>query len=199
MALREINLVPEEVLLRRMMLRHGECWAAALLVCVAPIVAAAGFMIVRVLPGQSMSISVTESRRNVAETVAAIEEAREDMARTAYLRSIAKRVRWSDALTELTKALPATTWVSEVSVEAAVTAAMPTVMRFKGYSVSHEELGQFLRQLAASPLLQEVTLEFSREHERTRKDADGADVLERLLNFGVVCAIARDAAGGGAE
>lgn len=191
MALRDINLVPEEIVRRRMMLRHGECWAGVLLACVLPILAAAAFMTMRVLPARRMAVSVADSRRNVAQTLAAIEEAREAMARTAYLRSVAKRVRWSDALAELAKALPATTWLSEVNVEAGVAPAQPTVMTFKGYSVSHEELGLFLRQLSASPLLRDVTLEFSREHERTRKGDDGADILERTMHFGIVCAIGR--------
>ena len=71
--------------------------------------------------------------------------------------------QWSHLMDHLTVNVPKTVWLTSVKTNQSTDPEAGITVVFGGYSLNHDEIGEFLLRLEACPDLESVTLKFSQE------------------------------------
>ncbi|MEE8399089.1 MAG: PilN domain-containing protein [Desulfobacterales bacterium] len=192
MALREINLVPPEVVARRFVFRHLNLWAGCL---AGALLLVAGFFVHQSRVVSAGSVSQDSFRATTAKLNAKIDEIGrlkkevEGIARDqSAMDEISGKQSYSRILLKLSAVLNAGTWLSQIAVDAGSEEDSPLRMKLTGYAISNKVLGDFMNRLSADPTFGEVVLKFSREGQTGDPNREGDATIEVVL-FHVECSI----------
>jgi Tfp pilus assembly protein PilN len=167
MALREINLVPVDILGRRHLLRHLSFWGMTL-----------GFVLLSIfgfhlyqrhlvltagrVPGRLESITSTIALKSEKIRVLQTEVERLKKKREA-LHQIAGNFPYTVILATLADTLNDSTWLTQLSLERDQTLRGAANLRIQGSALCNEELGNFLNHLSEAGTFQNVALKYARE------------------------------------
>ena len=167
MAIREINLVPPEVLSRRYMVRHLGLWAGCLFLSMLLVI---GFYIQQA--GKRPPIEGDEAALDrVATTlglrIGEIKERQAELNTIAreqtILDVVGRRQSYSRILQELSLVLNKQVWFRRLSAVPGPPGSDAVSLQITGLSASNDALGEFLNQLSFDPSFSDVVLKYSRE------------------------------------
>lgn len=190
MALREINLVPDEVRERRSLIRHLVLWLSGLVVAAALITAASGYLNRFVYKdaqnprgaGKELTAALTRIVGDIPKGQNELNLARREQAQLAAL--IGQRRSYSSALAKLADAMNDQTWLQQLAFNTGKERALH--LSLTGFSHSHEALGTFIQRLSGEPMFRLVVLKSAQESQE--KLAGSAPV-----QFQIECDIAKEA------
>jgi Tfp pilus assembly protein PilN len=193
MALRDINLIPEDILNRSHLGRRLGFWALCLGVTLALIlglhVYQARFAMARTAPPGAIE-------KTTARLISRIEEIRRVQAeidklaqRRSALEAVTGAPRYSPLILKLTRIMDGQIWLTLLTVDRG-TRNGGMILRLAGFSSRSEVLGDFLNRLSGEALFGNVSLRFARET-LGGSSGGGGDEPERLIQFEVECDLSR--------
>lgn len=168
MALREINLIPTQVLHKKYLFRHLFLWTGGLIVCLSLIVGFYLYQVRIVLPKKRPMTTLEDMHKQLGATIEEIKETQQEIQRLSLQESFIKKLTriqpFSRLLLKLSEIMNAQTWLTKLSFDAETEddEALPTI-RLYGYSLSNNDLGNFLTRLSGEPLFKNVILKFAKE------------------------------------
>jgi Tfp pilus assembly protein PilN len=167
MALRETNLIPPEVLVRREFLRHLSFWAGCLVISLSLIW---GFYFYQrhVLQGKRRTVAeLKQKHQDLGTKINEIRRIQVELDRMrqeqAGLENITLAAPYSQIFAKLADIMNEDTWLSQLTIDSGREEESSIRLRLAGFSLSADELGNFLQQLTNEPLFQGVVLQNARE------------------------------------
>jgi len=190
MALRDVNLIPAEILERRSLIRHLLLWLTSLVVVAALSMAVHGYQS-RMVYGETQNRqgAIKDRAAAIARLVGDIrkEQKELDLARREQTRLsalIEQRRSYSAVLAKLADIMHDETWLQQLSF---TTAPDRTVhVGLLGFSHSHEALGIFIQRLSGEPMFRLVVLKSAQE---LKDQLSGSAPVQ----FQIECDIAKEA------
>ena len=194
MALREINLIPGEVLARRDLVRHLCFWTGCLLFFLA---LAWGFYFSQThffLPRKRAVTTLTDMRTHLGTKFLQIKRIREELDRLsqheAVLEPLTNYEPYSRICARLADTMNESTWLTQLVIESGNKEAIEASVILTGFSYSNDKLGNFLDQLSSSNLFQSVVLRHATESELRRRNQGGRRGI-KLIEFQIECNISK--------
>lgn len=189
MALRDVNLIPGELLERRSLIRHLLLWLSSLVVVAALIMAVHGYQN-RTLYAETQNrqgaikdraAALTRLVGDIGKGQKELDLARREQTQLAAL--IEQRRSYSSVLAKLADVMNDATWLQQLSF---TTAPDRTVhLGLLGFSHSHETLGMFIQRLSGEPMFRLVVLKSAQE---LKDQLSGSAPVQ----FQIECAIAKE-------
>ncbi|MCX5823927.1 MAG: PilN domain-containing protein [Deltaproteobacteria bacterium] len=190
MALRDINLIPDEILERRSLIRHLLLWLSILVVVAALIMAARGYQN-RMVYGETqnrqgaikdLAAALTRTVGDIRKEQMALNLARREQVQLSAL--IEQRRSYSSVLAKLVDVMNDQTWLQQLAFN--TTQDRTLHLSLMGFSHSHEALGTFIQRLSGEPMFRMVVLKSAQE---------SADKLSGSapVQFQIECDIAKEA------
>jgi len=188
--MRDINLIPDEILERRSLIRHLLLWLSSLVVVAALIMAAHGYQN-RMVSGETQNRQ--GARKDLAATLARTvgdirkEQMALNLARREQVQLVAlieQRRSYSSVLAKLADVMNDQTWLQQLAFNTAQDRTLH--LSLMGFSHSHEALGTFIQRLSGEPMFRLVVLKSAQE---------SADKLSGSapVQFQIECDIAKEA------
>lgn len=194
MALREINLMDPQTLLRIHRLRHLSLWSGCLLLVLSLIF---GFYlyetrVVLAKKGALTRLKETQSMRGVkTEEIRRVQKELENLNQQQnVLESIKRDHSYSLILVKLSDIMNESTWLTQLNIETGKDGGGKAGLLLTGFSLSNEELGDFLNRLAHQSMCQSVVLKYSREMEKA-PSGPGGGISGKLIQFQTECHISK--------
>jgi len=188
MALRDVNLIPDEILERRSLIRHLLLWFSILIVTVALILAANGYQ-KRMVYGKTqnrqgaikdLSTALTKIGGDILKAQKEMNLARRE--RVQLVALIEERRSYSSVLAKLADVMNDQTWLQQLAFDAAEDRTLKLTLM--GFSRSHESLGTFIQRLSGEPMFRRVVLKSALE---SKDQLSGAVPVQ----FQIECDIAK--------
>jgi hypothetical protein len=190
MTLREINLVPDDILQRSQFKGLALRWGLALAGCLVVMFGIYGYQSRVVLARLRPSTTLADMHAQLGATLDEITSSQQEIERLSRQQSILKELSvhqsFPDLLGLLTEALNPQTWLTEMEIEASGPEAARPGMRLKGYAVSNELLADVLTRLSKAPQVESVVLNLAREARVPGLIAD-SDQLVKVVDFDITC------------
>jgi Tfp pilus assembly protein PilN len=189
MALRDINLIPGEILERRCLIRHLVLWASSLAAVATLIMLTYGYQNCGPFGEAQNRQGATKDR--AAALTRIVGEIRKEqnelnLARreqVQWVTLIEQRRSYSSVMAKLSDVMNDETWLQQLDFS---TAQDRTVhLGLMGSSHSHETLGIFIQRLSGEPMFRRVVLKSAQE---SRSQLAGSAPVQ----FQVECAIAKE-------
>lgn len=190
MAVRDINLIPEEILERRSLIRHLLLWLSSLVVVAALIMAAHVYQ-------NRMVYGETQNRQGAGKDLATAltrtvgDIGKEQKALNLTLRErlqlgalIEQRRSYSSVLAKLADVMNDQTWLQQLAFNIAQDRTLH--LSLMGFSHSHEALGTFIQRLSGEPTFRQVVLKSAQE---SQDKLSGSAPVQ----FQIECDIAKEA------
>ncbi len=192
MALREVNLVPPEFLLRRQVLRHLFLWASCLVLALLVIIGGNLLHTHLVLAKNRSLISLNEVDTNLDSRIVQIKRLQGELdnlhERQAVLESITTNEPYSLVLLRLADIMNENTWLSQLSIDESRETEGTTQVELTGYSFSNEDLGDFLSRLTGTLVFRDVVLKYANEIEDPRPE-EREKAGRKVINFQLLCSL----------
>ena len=192
MALREINLVPSNILARRELLRHFSFWAGCLVILLAPIF---GFYVYRAgaTTAQNRTIADPDDiNKHMSQQIAAVKRIQKELEllnnQQADLQAIVRHSDYSRILSKLADTVNGYTWLKSLQIDSGSNPEDPTMLQIRGRATTNEALGNFLNRLGSNPLFENVVLKYATETLMEKSDVNDENP-EKRVEFEIVCRI----------
>jgi len=192
MALREINLVPSNILARREMLRHFSFWAGCLVILLAPIF---GFYVYRAGATTAQNLTIADPddiNKNMSQQIGAVKRIQKELEllnkQQADLQAIVGHSDYSRILSKLADTVNGYTWLKSLKIESGSNPKDPTMLQISGRATTNEALGNFLNRLGGNPLFENVVLKYATETLMEKSDVNDENP-EKRVEFEIVCRI----------
>jgi Tfp pilus assembly protein PilN len=175
MALRDVNLIPDEILERRSLIRHLLLWLGILIVAVALILAAHGYQN-RMVYGKTqnrqgaikdLSTALTRIGGDILKAQKEMNLARRE--RMQLVALIEERRSYSSVLAKLADVMNDQTWLQQLAFDTAENRTLRLTLM--GFSRSHESLGTFIQRLSGEPMFRRVVLKSALESKERLSEA----------------------------
>ena len=198
MALREVNFIPIAVVARRTLLRHLSLWTGCLVISMV-LIWGFHFYHERALQEQKRTVTtLKEMHTNLGAKIEEIKLIRGELAKLnqkqAGLETITRNESYAHIFAKLSDILNADTWLSQLAIDSAskagAEAEVATSLRLTGFSLSAEQLGNFLTQLSNEAMFKDVVLRRATESEKSGLYKDMRRSI-RLIQFQIVCSVPR--------
>jgi len=192
MALREINLIPNEILAQRHLLRHLFFWAGCLIISLSLIFGSYLYKTHVVLAKKRSLTSLKDTHSQLGARIEEIKRIKEEIERLAQKQSVLETVTrtqaYSQVLLKLADIMNENTWLTQLDIDGSKDANHDASLKLTGFSLYNEELGNFLSQLSAEPLFKAVLLKYAKETNILNQNP-GESV--KLIQFQIECNISR--------
>jgi len=179
MAIREINLVPPEVLSKRYMLRHLYLWAGCLCLSMLLIAGLHTQQAGKMVPLKGDEASLNETASKLSTRISEIRQRQAELDTIGKERTlldvVGKHESFSQVLLRLSHLLNEQTWFSRVSAVPGGADTDAVSLQVTGLSTSNDALGEFLNQLSFDPSFSDVVLRYSREGRIGGSGRDGSE------------------------
>jgi len=170
MALREVNLVPEEIVRRKLIFRHLLFWGICLAAVLSCIFGGRAYQAGAAMAQRPPAVKISDIDKQVSQRIAEIKQVQEELnglhRQRNELQAVVRPPVFARLLFELTEAMTPHTWLDTLQLERRKGSKDDTeeiVLKLKGYAASNGELGGFLNRLSAAPAFDRVALKYSRE------------------------------------
>lgn len=190
MALRDINLIPGEILERRSIIRHLFLWLTSLVVVAALMMAAQGYLN-RMVYGDAQNRQGAIKDLAAGITKIALDTGKEqqelNLARREQVQLVAlieQRRSFSSVLAKLADIMNDQTWLQQLAFNTALDRTLQ--LELMGFSHTHEALGTFIQRLSGDPMFRLVVLKSAQESKDQRSKS-------APVQFQIECNIAKEA------
>lgn len=188
MAIRDINLIPSDLLHKRLMSRHLWLWTGYLVLFLALISGYYFYQVLVVLPQKRPVTTVADMQKHLGATIGEIQNTEQEIQRLnlqeAFLKRFTKNQPLSGLLLGLSQTINQQTWLTRFDIDKARETGDLVVrsVRLYGYSYTNEELGDFLTRLSNKALFQQVVLKFAKETQIAERDGEKRDRI-KVIQF----------------
>ena len=170
MALREVNLIPAEILHLRYTVRHILMWTGGLIFFLGLIFGFYLYQVQRVLPRQRPLTTLEDMHLQLGATMEEIGVIQKEIERLsnqeAFIKKLSRTQPFSKLLFKLSVIMNAQTWLTRLMVDTTAEDKEKVLeMKLYGFSLSNEDLGEFLTRLSEDRLFEDVILKYARENE----------------------------------
>ena len=194
MALREINLVPSNILARRQLLRHFSFWAGCLVILLAPIF---GFYVYRAGATTAQNSSFADPddiNKHLLQQIDAVKRIQKELEllnqQQADLQAVIGHSDYSKILFKLVDTVNGNTWLKSLQFDSGKKPKEPIMLQVSGYATTNEALGNFLNRLGSDPLFENVVLKYAKETLMEKSDVNDEKPAKQV-EFEIVCGILR--------
>ena len=192
MALREINLVPSNILARRQLLRHCSFWAGCLVILLAPIFCFYVYQAGATTAQNRSFVNPDDINKHLIQQIDAIKRIQEELElfnkQQTDLQAIVGHSDYSRILFKLADTVNDKTWLKSLQIDSGNNPKDPIMLQVSGYSATNEALGNFLNRLGSDPLFDNVVLKHATE--TLMKNSDVNDVKPaKGVAFEIACRI----------
>jgi Tfp pilus assembly protein PilN len=192
MALREVNLVPSDMLFHRQLGRHLSIWAACLILSLSAIVGGYSVDSRVILAKRRSLMSLDDVDTNLDARILQIEELQGELERLhekqTALSAITRNKPYSSVLLRLADIMNENTWLTDLTIDDTRESEDSTGVEITGFSFSNDDLGDFLSRLAGAIVFQDVVLSFANETRDPRSKGKEGDA-GKLIHFKVTCTL----------
>jgi len=192
MALRDINLIPGEIVVRREFRRHLFFWTGWLVVSLIFIWGFYCYQEYKILAEKRTIKELKQKHLNLAAKIDEIRGLRAELnelrQRQAGLDSMAVHATYSQIFAKLADTMNERTWLTQLLIDTSAEEGTEVILRLTGLSFSPKELGNFLNQLDSEAMFKTVLLQNAREYESARLSRNLRNPV-RLIQFDIACNI----------
>ena len=190
MALKDVNLLDEDMLFRRRIGRYGSLWGVLTLVSLG-IIAATAFAARQSLATRRPKTDAgQEVKRELARAASEIQQIQTELEQLSYLRRARARCIHTAALGELSAILNPRVWLENCVIEAD-DGDGPCRATLNGLSFTNADLGDLLNGLGKHAMFGQVALKSSQEMV-PGEDYPYAAVPEKMIRFRIECTVSRN-------
>ena len=198
MALREVNFIPIAMSARRTLLRHLFLWTGCLAISMALIWGFHFYHEHALRVKKHRVTTLRQKHNNLGAKIDEIKKIRQELAslnqKQSGLETITRNESYARIFTKLADILNEDTWLSLMAIDsgsqAETEAQFETSLRLTGYSLSAEQLGNFLTKLSNEAMFKNVVLRRATESEKSGFYKDMRKPI-RLIQFQIVCNVPR--------
>jgi Tfp pilus assembly protein PilN len=192
MALREVNLIPTEILSRRQVWRHLLFWSSCLLLALVLIGGSYFYQSHLVLSKKGSMLTLNDMQTHLGMRIEEIKRIKDELERLdqqqVVLETIAKNHPYSKVLFKLVDIMNHYTWLTQLAIDGSKEKNGQIGLILTGLSFSNAELGNFVDRFSNEPLFDAVQLKYAKETKmKLSKQPDAAPL--RLIQFGIECRI----------
>jgi Tfp pilus assembly protein PilN len=153
MALREINLIPTDILSKRYISRRIFLWSGCLILCLSLIFGFYQYQVQVVLPKKRPVTTLEDMQKQLGTTIEEIKETQQEIQRLSLQESLLKDLTQiqplSKILLKLSEIMNTRTWLTKLSVDAgAEEEDFVSSIELNGFSLSNFDLGNFLTDVS---------------------------------------------------
>jgi Tfp pilus assembly protein PilN len=192
MALREVNLIPTEILSRRQVWRHLLFWSGCLLLALVLIGGSYFYQSHLVLSKKGSMLTLNDMQTHLGMRIEEIKRIKDELERLdqqqVVLETIAKNHPYSKVLFKLVDIMNQYSWLTQLVIDGSKEKNGQIGLTLTGLSFSNAELGNFVDRFSNEPLFDAVQLKYAKETKmKLSKQPDAAPL--RLIQFGIECRI----------
>jgi Tfp pilus assembly protein PilN len=194
MALRDINLIPGDMLYQQQLQRHVYFWAGCVAMSLTLVVGIYLSQRHAIMAEKKTLTKLKTEHQQLAAKVEEIKQIQEELQKLeekqAVLNDIAGNQAYSQVLLKLAEIMNEHTWLKQLSIERDKETENRDdemiKLKLTGFSHSNEDLGDFLIQLSSQPLFKGVVLNYAKE--ATDRRAKGNMTLAAsVIEFQIDC------------
>jgi hypothetical protein len=195
MALREINLIPADILHKKYLFRRLFLWAGCLTLCLSLIFGFYLYQVHVVLPKKRPVTTFEDMHKQLGTTLEEIKETQQEIQRLSlqesFLKNLTRIQPVSKLLLKLSEIMNTRTWLTKLTINAR-TEEEKTVsgIELYGSSLSNDDLGNFLTQLSGEFMFNNVVLKYAKET-RISKSHQDRNALVKVIQFQIDCNISK--------
>ena len=194
MALRDVNLVPAEILTRRHVRRHLLFWAGCTIISLSLVFAPFLYQTYVTLPQKSTLTFITKTHTELGAQIQEIKRLQDQLKglrqQQSVLEIITRKQPYAKVLAKLTQIMDPGTWLTMLTMDDGEDKDSDPRLKLAGLSLSNEELGNFLHRLSSESLFESVVLKYADETEASRSEKH-APRPEKRIRFQVECRVSR--------
>ncbi len=196
MALRQINMIPANVLARTAITRHLLFWSKGLVLILLVFVMFYFVQLNGFARKQKAQYSDASMKAKIASQVTQTRKDADDMnamiqdlkLKSGLLATLTSQQQYYDILAVFAGAFNDQTWINNLSIQRGQEEGKDSSqLMVDGFSQSHNTLGTFLESLSTNPRIQEVVLVYAKKLEEMAVKKDQPPVIQ----FKLTCAITK--------
>lgn len=186
MALREINLIPDEIQARRDLLRHLCFWTGCLVISLT-LIWSFHFYQASVLQAKERKVAKLKARhKHLGAKIDEIKRMQGELNRLkqqqASLETVARSEPYSRVFAKLADIMNKHTWLTQLTIDSGKDKEAEASLKLTGFSFSNDELGNFLNRLSSEAMFKTVVLQHAKEYEMSPSNRNVRKPV-RLIQF----------------
>jgi Tfp pilus assembly protein PilN len=190
MALREINLIPPDILDAVHLRRRIGIWGSVLTFSLAFIFGLYFYQTEVVYTRKSPVIAVSALESELTNKMAEIKSLKVKLEKLSQQQEVLQTIMpahsYSALLFKLSAMMNGYTWLTQLRIDDIRKEEGRAEMEMTGFSFSNEDLGNLLNQLSAEPLFPEVVLKYAKETDAPGWLRGGSANM-KLIRFQIEC------------
>jgi Tfp pilus assembly protein PilN len=194
MALRDINLVPADVLFHQHLVRHISFWAGCLILSLSLVGSFYVYEKHVTLSKKRPFESLKDTNTQLGATLEEIKRVQGELERLHTEQSALERIAGSQSyakiLVKLAEVMNESTWLTEIALDQVKGEERLFSLKISGFSLSNEEVGNFLNKLSKEQMFRSTALKYARETKIGQWSRD-ADPSIKLIKFQLECNVSR--------
>ncbi len=197
MALREINLIPADILSTRYLRRHITFWALWLILLV-PLLGSFFFYQTHfVLNKKRPMTNLKDVHALIGTKIEDINRIQAELERLDQQQSVLKTIKrtrpYSSMLFKLSNIMNDDTWLTSIAIDSKSdkNEGENDKLELTGFSFSNNKLGNFLSLLSNDDLFKDVVLKYSKESHNVQASPD-SEANTSLIQFQIACKMYED-------
>ncbi len=190
MALRDINLIPSDILTSRLQQRHLCFWAGCLLASLGLVF---GFFLYQrhvLMSEKSEFNSLQHTHKHLGLKIKEIATIKQELEKLDQQQTILKDIIrgpiCSQVLWKLAEIINENTWITSLATKNNRQSEKNAIIKLNGYSFSNDELGNFLSRLSVESSFNAVRLVYAQESILSLSDQSDGDVI-KVIQFEIEC------------
>ena len=192
MALRDVNLVPDDFLFRQNLARHLSLWGMLLIISIASTLGFHFYQIKKAPSEKLLVESMKEAPEQLSFKIEEIKRIQDELIRLdqqkSDLKNITKNPDYSRVLLKLVQIMSDNTWITQLTIENNKEAKTESLMSLRGYAKNSAELGDFIKNLTKTPFFHDVFLNEAKEARLREREYEVND-SSSLIEFQIECGI----------
>ncbi|UCD32974.1 MAG: PilN domain-containing protein [Desulfobacterales bacterium] len=195
MALREINLIPADILHKKYLFRHLFLWAGCLVICLCLIFGFYLYQVRVVLPKKRPVTTLEDMHKHLGTTIEEIKETQQEIQRLSlqesFLKNLTQTQPFSKIFLRVAKIMNTRTWLTKLTIAAgSEEEEFTSNIELHGYSLSNADVGNFLTQLSGEPIIESVVLKYAKETQIVRSPQE-RNAFVKVIDFHMDCKISK--------
>jgi Tfp pilus assembly protein PilN len=196
MALRDINLIPSDMLYHQQLGRHLYFWAGCLAMSLTLVVGIYLYHWHAIMAEKETLTTLKADHEQLGAKIEEINQIKEELQQLSQKRAVLNKITgnqaYSQVLLKLAEIMNEHTWLKQLAIERdnGNEDEEDDRIRLKltGFSYSNEDLGDFLIQLSSQPLFKGVVLNYAKETTE-RHVKDRMTMAVSLIEFQIDCRV----------
>jgi len=167
MAVRDVNLIESDVLMRRMVTRRLGLWSACMVLSLALVFGLYLYLNQHMAEQQDALADLKTVHANLAGKVEEIKQVQAQLEnlkqQQAAIEARTRTRSYAGLLQHLAGSMNPDTWLTRLSIDSGSARETDSVCELTGYALSNDRLGDLLNHLSAQSIFSRVALKYAKE------------------------------------